>query len=241
MAPISVILLESIHTGVRSGVVRVNSQLLIGTCGWDHGHWCGPFYDPDLPTDWRLTYYANLLRAVLVPELTGVKVDATLAASWLEDTDEGFKFVIEISAELVDLLPHRPVSLNRWLEGIRLLAGQVAAVLVRPSPASRSPGPAALEQFCNALSPVPVCVEPSDHPGGRGVCGVVWYPSKQVAPTVGDYLVALSDVGDPKGLRQLIEWFIEQNLVGAALFMTDRTRGFEHAQQARLIAEMLGV
>jgi len=47
----------------------VNSQLLIGTCGWDHGHWCGPFYDPDLPTDWRLTYYANLLRAVLVPEL----------------------------------------------------------------------------------------------------------------------------------------------------------------------------
>jgi hypothetical protein len=70
---------------------------------------------------------------------------------------------------------------------------------------------------------------------------VVWYPSKQVAPTVGDYLVALSDVGDPKALRQLIEWFIEQNLVGAALFMTDRARGFEHARQARLIAEMLGV
>jgi N-acetylglutamate synthase/N-acetylornithine aminotransferase len=54
-------------------------------------------------------------------------------------------------------------------------------------------------------------------------------------------MVVLSDTGDPAALRRLIEWFIAQDLEGAALFMTDRVRGFEHAQQARLIAEMLGV
>ena len=219
----------------------MNSQLLIGTRGWDHTHWSGAFYDPELPPEWRLTYYANLLRAVLLPESTGVKLDATLASAWFEDTDVGFRFVVEVSAGLVKHVSDHRVGLEGWLKGIRFLGGQVAAVLVRPSPPNGRLTTAVLEQFCDAVWPVPVCVGPSDHPNGQEDCEVVWYPSRQAAQTIGDYMVVLSDTGDPAALRRLIEWFIAQDLEGAALFMTDRVRGFEHAQQARLIAEMLGV
>ena len=219
----------------------MNSQLLIGTRGWDHPHWSGAFYDPELPPEWRLTYYANLLRAVLLPESTGVKLDATLASAWFEDTDVGFRFVVEVSAGLVKHVSDHRVGLEGWLKGIRFLGGQVAAVLVRPSPTNGRLTTVLLDRFCDTVSPIPGCVGPSDLPTGQEDCGVGWYPSWQAAQTIGDYMVVLSDTGDPATLRQLIEWFIAQDLEGAALFMTDRVRGFEHAQQARLIAEMLGV
>ena len=219
----------------------MNSQLLIGTHGWDHTHWSGAFYDPELPPEWRLTFYANLLRAVLVPESTGVKLNAALASAWFEDTDVGFRFVVEVSVGLAKQVSDDPAGLQRWLEGIGFLGGRVVAVLLRTSARDAHLTTVVLDRFCDAVSPLPVCVGPSDPPDGQEDCGAVWYPSRQAAQTVGHYLVVLSDTGDPAKLRRLIEWFIAQDLEGAALFMTDRRRGFEHAQQARLVAEMLGV
>jgi hypothetical protein len=52
-------------------------------------------YPDDLPEDWRLTYLANLLDAVLVPaELWSEAVPATLE-QWLRDTPDGFGFYLE--------------------------------------------------------------------------------------------------------------------------------------------------
>ncbi|GIS91068.1 MAG: hypothetical protein CM1200mP20_11090 [Pseudomonadota bacterium] len=134
---------------------------------------------PNYRRKWRLTYYANLLRAVLLPESTGVKLDATLASAWFEDTDVGFRFVVEVSAGLVKHVSDHRVGLEGWLKGIRFLGGQVAAVLVRPSPTNGRLTTAVLDQFCDAVWPVPVCVGPSDHPNGQEDCEVVWYPSWQ--------------------------------------------------------------
>ena len=60
--------------------------LRIGTRGWRHKEWQGAFYDPDLPREWQLSWYANHLRSVWVPadELHAISLDEI--AVWIDDT-----------------------------------------------------------------------------------------------------------------------------------------------------------
>lgn len=72
--------------------------MYVAAYGWDHAAWSGIYYPDDLPPDWRLAYYANEFRAVVVPARVWRGVDAAVAAQWLEDTSEGFRFFLEVGA-----------------------------------------------------------------------------------------------------------------------------------------------
>ncbi|HKK06173.1 MAG TPA: hypothetical protein VKA50_10035 [Gammaproteobacteria bacterium] len=91
-------------------------RLLIGSRGWQHAGWQDSFYPDDLPPEWRLTYYANEFRVVLVP---GERlVDETLSAEgnparWCEDSDAGFRFVCETPPGL-----NTPADADAFLERI---------------------------------------------------------------------------------------------------------------------------
>ena len=39
----------------------------MGAFGWDHEQWRWQYYPDDMPSDWRLAYYANDFESVLVP------------------------------------------------------------------------------------------------------------------------------------------------------------------------------
>lgn len=77
----------------------MHPELLVVADGWDHDGWVGPFYPDDLPGDWRLGYYANAFRGVLVPAATVAGAHRGTAEGWLEDTPAGFRFVLEVDPE----------------------------------------------------------------------------------------------------------------------------------------------
>jgi len=99
-------------------------NLVVAARGWRHPAWQGEYYPPDLPEDWRLSYYSNEFRAVVVPADYWPTVDEAEVERWIEDTDEEFQFFLEVA----DLR-------TGWADFAALLtplAEQIGGVLLRP-------------------------------------------------------------------------------------------------------------
>lgn len=64
--------------------------------GWAPGVGDEDFYPPDLPEDWRLSYFSNLYHAVLVPEWQWRGANGAQLRAWVEDTPARFRFFLEI-------------------------------------------------------------------------------------------------------------------------------------------------
>lgn len=69
--------------------------VLVGAAGWLHPAWEGIFYSDDLPAEWRLSYYNTQFQAVYLPASLWQAVSPAMWAAWLDDTLEGFHFVLE--------------------------------------------------------------------------------------------------------------------------------------------------
>ena len=63
--------------------------------GWEHPAWCSHFYPEDMPDDWRLSYYNTQFQAVYLPAAVWQAASETSWVQWLNDTQEGFLFVLE--------------------------------------------------------------------------------------------------------------------------------------------------
>ena len=70
------------------------SRILPLRSGWDPGPDDGSFYPDDLPEDWRLTYFANVLDAVLLGEDVWRQADAQLIEQWRRDVPDSFRFYL---------------------------------------------------------------------------------------------------------------------------------------------------
>ncbi len=93
--------------------------LLLLSYGWDYGGW-SDFYPDDLPDEWRLTYYANEYRGVLVPQERWSRLEDV--EQWRDDVHGGFRFVLEYR--------HPSRKAEALLHGaIDLLADRFAGVL----------------------------------------------------------------------------------------------------------------
>lgn len=101
-----------------------NKGFQVAARGWCHEGWRGGFYPDDLPEDWRLAYYGNEFRAVVIPAAHWEIADSLEVERWLEDTPESFIFYLEV----VDLA-------TDWDRFERLLAPifpRTGGVLLRP-------------------------------------------------------------------------------------------------------------
>ncbi len=225
--------------------------ILIGTRGWDRADdsrdgggraasgtaadWTGGFYPEALPDDWRLGYYVNHLRSVLVPADTVARADEAMARAWAEEAYDEFRFVLEIPATSPDL--------SRLIAPIR---SQVAGLLLRVTDTVEAGWLTSRLNELTALSPV--CV---DLPAvartpamldclARHDAGLCWHADTEPAPRPGGrFMVALSSAPAPKELRRVLEtlhaWQGEDGIAG--LFIDQP----EAAQQARLLAELMVV
>ncbi len=207
--------------------------ILIGTRGWDRPDWTGGFYPETLPDDWRLGYYANHLRAVLVPAETVARADAAQVRTWVEETYDEFRFVLEVPAVSPDL--------SCLVTPIR---SQAAGLLLRVPEAVEPGWLASRLQELAAL--LPVCVDlpaAARTPEMLGMlarydAGLCWHADTDDAPRPGGrFMVALSSTHEPKAQRRVLEalhaWQGEAGIAG--LF-------FDHpeaAKQARLLAELM--
>ncbi|MES9872074.1 MAG: hypothetical protein ABW146_03105 [Candidatus Sedimenticola sp. 6PFRAG7] len=132
-------------------------NFVVGARGWEHEGWCGSFYPEDLPPEWRLTYYANEFRSVLLPADRWIDADEEVIGSWCDDVHEAFSFFLELPGEgdAPDDLPGRLLSIASIMDGVlagvlwtgtddvpQSLKGQCAddIVFYRPSVLARDQG-----------------------------------------------------------------------------------------------------
>ena len=108
-------------------------MLLIGAKGWDHHEWENTFYPDDLPKDWRLTYYANEFRAVLVPQDTWLAIEQNEINQWFEETGEQFIFFFEVGSKKVtqETLSEYQKKLAALLNALQGFENRVGGILVK--------------------------------------------------------------------------------------------------------------
>ena len=75
-------------------------RVVMGTCGWKHKEWLDNFYSDDLPEDWQLGFYSNEFPVVYVPSTQWI--DESDISGWSEDVAETFRFVLEISEDVLN-------------------------------------------------------------------------------------------------------------------------------------------
>jgi len=221
----------------------VNEPLLIGTRGWNHASG-GDFYPAELPDDWRFCYYSNNLRSVLVPQETWDSAQGVDVAHWLEDSDPAFRFVLEVPGELRD-----ERALEEFLDKAEPITPRIAGLLLRIKPDSEVL-PDRLEHLLDGLTDIaPVCVELPDGPWRdplvyavlqRQNAGLLWNCAREIAPHPGGRLIiALAPPAPPREVRHWIEQLASWQGSSAGLYFD--AGAAKTAQEARLIAELMGV
>lgn len=225
------------------------NELLIGVRDWNEPRWADTYYPEDMPEDWRFCFYSNNLRSVLIPATIIENVRADEVGDWAEDSDPGFSFILEIPPAWLSSLDSGSVqeALSNLKERISAIESQVAGLLWRPDVSSlkqRDKFEAALD-LINQHFPVCVDVDNADLRNlavahGAGIC---WQVDKEPQPFPGGrFMLALVEESDNRRQREVIErsaaWLSEDATAGL-FFYGDRAG--KNAEEARVIAELLGV
>jgi uncharacterized protein YecE (DUF72 family) len=226
--------------------------ILVGARGWDQDDWVGGFYPEGLPQGWRLTYYSNLLRAVLVPGEAWDGADSEVVRQWAEDCDEAFRFVLELPHELS--APQRPATISHLLVDFFKTAEPIrarhAGLLLRVVDGAKL-NETWLESMLKALGEhFPVCVDlprvwrtPENLAAlARHHAALCWHCDADAAPQCGGrFLVALSRAGQPRAQRALLERVAAWGGEAAAVFFDTPKAAARDARQARQLAEIMQV
>ena len=69
--------------------------IFAGAEDWLHPHWREAFYPDGLPDDWLLSYYNTQFQTVYLPAVRWQAASAVDWAQWLDDTQPGFRFLLE--------------------------------------------------------------------------------------------------------------------------------------------------
>ena len=67
----------------------------LGALGWEWPAWSDAFYPPDMPEEWRLTYYNTQFDCVFLNQADWQSAGADVYRSWAEDTHGDFVFLLE--------------------------------------------------------------------------------------------------------------------------------------------------
>lgn len=233
----------------------MNDPLLIGTRGWEHAAWTGGFYPPELPDDWRFCYYSNNLRSVLVPQAAWRAASRAAVEQWVTDSDPEFRFVLEVPAALSAPLGNgqRDPLIETFLDTVEPIALRTAGLLLRVAPDT----PVLLDWFEHLLNRLgdiaPLCVDLTENEWrndpvlealARQGTGLAWHCAHEPAPQPGGRLmVALAPAAGAREVRRWIEQLAQWRAPGTAagLFFDAPESAVKAAQEARIIAELMGV
>ena len=81
--------------------LKFSSIVYVGSANWIHPAWNKAFYPDGLPEDWLLPFYNTQFQSVYLPAYVWQAVSKAVWTQWLNDTQEGFYFVLEPAAEAV--------------------------------------------------------------------------------------------------------------------------------------------
>ncbi len=183
----------------------------IGSRGWELPGWEAGFYPETLPEAWRLVYYANEFRTVLIPDSVWRPAGVEEVIGWLEEVNDAFRPWLEITGEPEEALALLEAAGER-------LAG---ALLEEGVP------PASLERFPEGVE-VRHAALPDPERG-------VWRPGAGGGFSVG---IADASHGDLRRLREIVEGFLDPALPLQTLFL-EGAADPRFLHQAEVIAALL--
>lgn len=225
---------------------------MVGTVGWDYSDWVGEFYDPDLPEEWFLAYYATQLRSVLVPASYLLRPNQDFS-HWIDDCDDAFRFVFEVAVELTGI--ESPSAVTTRVAGIVARLGallpRIEALILTDFPRADAATASRVDrhvQLVREALPEELSLA-VDLPRERtsrltGDIGVCWRPDQHPDPPVATgFCSVLTGFKEPIEIRRIIEQMCFQSsaCTGAGLYFEPGDAAFRSAENARLIADMLGV
>ena len=187
-------------------------DFLTGCYGWrDQSD-----YPDDLPPDWQLCYYSNELRSVIIPASNWAHCDQQQLEQWLQDTDDGFRFVFELP--VTDLTRQA-----RLLEPPNTLEQRYAGFYQPPTQGL-------IQQSCSSFS-------------GNG--WTVWDPEQDAEfPETKTPVMALTSSDDLTFLKQAaIKLASHQDEMGTdvGLFINAGESSFAVAKQTKTLIELMGL
>ena len=218
--------------------------------------WSGDFYPENLPMDWRFCFYSNNLRAVLVPAEIWPQVLPQTISQWLEDCDAEFRFVLELPLALSQsmAIAESEAGLTTFLSLIAPLRMVTAALFLRITP-TEDINFEWLRSLCEVLSEYkPLCIDLPRPWQGQAITALLhqydvslcWHADVAPLPQEsGQFLLTLSQQRDPRALQrilaQLAQWQGTHTTGASALFFDAAFNVPQCAQQARVLAELMGV
>ncbi len=215
----------------------MRDALRIGTRGWCYPAWAGTFYDADLPPEWRLSWYANHLRSVLIPADGLHQMNPDGVRCWVEDTDPEFRFIAAIDP--VRFHPDRREAIVPDLETLVTAFGEQLDALVIDVGDSLSASHRFLEKLRLTFPDLPVCLEGlpvHELPHGFGGC---FSGDEEFLSGNSLYTIVYQSKGDLATVRTVIEKMQQSSIEAGALIFSDPDRAFDHAVKARMVADLL--
>ncbi len=210
--------------------------MLVAAFGWDGQPWCDGFYPPELPEEWRLAYYANAYRAVVVPREYWLAAGPDELTAWADEVDGSFRFFLETGTEELGLLEQPLNCLGERLGGVVVsgaLTGEEACLRSVQGLQERGVAVALVcdarpnETTCNALEASEI--------------GACWSEGDSIRCSKGRLIVAFGVATmAPRQRREVVETMCR--LQGQeALYVVRDTAGVPLAlQELRLMVELLG-
>ena len=209
----------------------MTARLRIGAWGWEHESWDSSFYPGGLPPEWRLTYYANAFRGVLVPaERLAASTEAEVAG-WAGDVHSEFLFFAELA-------PSGEADLDAWLRRVAPLGERLGGLVLQSGAGRFSADRLSAISSRWVLASLAEPAADGDPPGSPRVLPL-WRPGSGAVSCVG-----LLD-GEPRGpreLRQVVEDFgaASAGCAGALLCFPGSPGAWQEMEQAQVIAGLLG-
>jgi uncharacterized protein YecE (DUF72 family) len=115
----------------------MGAALLLGTQGWNHPAWVGPFYPPGTRARDMLRVYAHAFSTVEVDSTFYAIPAEVIVRSWRESVPEGFVFSLKVPQEITHERRLVDVErlLRRFCSRVGVLGTALGPLLVQLSPA----------------------------------------------------------------------------------------------------------
>ena len=210
----------------------------IGTYGWLNPRWNGSFYDSDLPEEWKLSWYANHFRTVVVPSEQVLKLSVNTIDQWVEDTDPDFRFILEIDSKF--FVQNRSNELSCKFQMFEShFEGQLDAVICKSTRATLIKHDE-YENVQTGLSRAIVCVNTfgCDHVSEK--YGRSGSDDQLPEMTSSPFAIVYSSRGQLPQIRENLEYMKRLTCKKCALIFNHQDSAYHHAAQARILADLMG-
>lgn len=207
-----------------------DAAYFLGARGWEYPAWDGRFYPDDLPSDWRLIYYANEFSTVLVPEDRFAAASNEELEEWAEEVPEGFRFFVEIRQKALE-----EGDVETLAARLQLLGEHLGGVVI--------PGPSA--HRCENADTIRELAPVFGQWGSGSELLRLLRPLGSSPQSVGQSVSILGEDAACHSVRQLRGWVEDVGEVCSAkdlfLFLDGPTPDIQLLQDGKTMLELMGL